>query len=74
MDEGRLEEIEATAADAWFISEVRPFVAELVDEVRALEGRLQAVRDVVSDAESYGEDLDHEKVLEAVRGERAAPA
>ena len=69
MDEGRLEEIEATAADAWFISEVRPDIAELVAEVRRLRGVQDAVCGVLSDAAAFGEDVDPGKVLEAVRGQ-----
>lgn len=72
MDEGRLEEIEATAAEAWFISEVRPDIDELVAEVRNLRGRLDAVCGVLSDAAAYGDDIPAAKVLEAVRGEREA--
>lgn len=72
MDEGRLEEIEANAADAWFISEVREDIDDLVSEVRNLRGRLQAVCDVLSDAAAFGDDIPAGKVLEAVRGQRAA--
>lgn len=69
MDEGRLEEIEATAAEAWFISEVRPDIAELVAEVRKLRGRLEAVSDALSDAAAFGRVVEANEVLEAVRGQ-----
>jgi hypothetical protein len=68
MEEGRLEEIEATAADAWFISEVREDIAELVAEVRRLNGRLEAVESIMADPNAfYGQDVT-DKVLGAVRG------
>lgn len=44
---------------------------ELVFEVRSLRRRLEAVCQVVSDAEAFGEDLDAEKIMEAVRGPEA---
>jgi hypothetical protein len=69
MGEGRLEEIKEATEDAWFVSEVRPFVAELVEEVRRLNGRLEAVCDVVSDCAPFGEPVSSVAVMEAVRGE-----
>jgi hypothetical protein len=69
MREGRLEEIKEATAEAWFVSEVRPFVDELVEEVEELRGRLGAVCDVLSDAEAFDEVVNPWKVLEAVRGE-----
>jgi hypothetical protein len=41
----------------------------LASEVRRLQGRLEAVCGVVSDSSPFGEDLDAEKIMEAVRGE-----
>ncbi len=46
-------------------------VLELAEYVRALEGRLDAVCDVVSDAAAFGDDIAAACVLEAVRGQRA---
>lgn len=69
MEEGRLEEIKEATEDAWFVSEVRPFVAELVEEIDRLNGRLQAVCDVVSNAEAFGDSPESGRIMEAVRGE-----
>lgn len=44
-------------------------VLELALEVRRLEGRLDAVCDVVSDAAAFGEPVSSVAVMEAVRGE-----
>lgn len=84
MDEGRLEQVKEdlrklengdyydTNDYAGALSETGSLAQELVEEVETLRGRLQAVCDVLSDAEAYGEDVDPGKVLEAVRGEREA--
>lgn len=84
MREGRLEEIKARleghdsgayhdASDmAIGFGEVVSEALELVEEVEALRGRLQAVCDVLSDAEGFGEDVDPDDVLKAVRGQREA--
>lgn len=69
MREGRLEEIKEATEDAWFVSEVRPFVGELVEEVETLRGRLEAVCDVVSDADAFNGVVEATAIMGAVRGE-----
>jgi hypothetical protein len=80
MREGRLQEIKAgiesldtgryygadMLADA--LTEKNSEAAELVAEVERLEGRLEAVCAVLSDAEAFDGVVDASKVLEAVRG------
>lgn len=48
MDSARLDEIEEVTEDAWFISEVRPFVTDLVAEVRRLQKVESALKDAVA--------------------------
>lgn len=81
LDEGRLDELQkrfqklGTAAMAlgidgdWkWLGDISENGVELVAEVRRLEGRLEAVCAVLSDAEAMGEPVSPERILEAVRG------
>lgn len=54
----RLEEIEAVTEDAWFISEVRPFVTELVGEVRRLQALEKRVTRLADAYEANADMLD----------------
>lgn len=83
MDKVKLEMIEAKAGailDIGMANAYSPYVLlvlaeealELAAEVRRLEGRLQAVCDVLSDADAFDGVVDPETVMEAVRGYRQA--
>jgi hypothetical protein len=68
IDPEKLAEIEARAGDAWFISEVKPDIAELVAEVRRLWENAQKVADLIADAVDTGEDVSHHNIMVALRG------
>lgn len=81
LGEGRLNEIRVqfdkmgTAAlaygrdpDLQWLLNISENGMALADEVRLLEGRLESVCAVLSDAEAMGEPVSPERILEAVRG------
>ncbi len=78
MDKSRLEECRAWAESTdkhVHISGVRlpaGMATELVAEVERLNGRLQAVCDVLSDADAFDGVIHDSDIMEAVRGYRQA--
>lgn len=68
LDPERLAEIEASAEDAWFISEIRPYITELVAEVRRLQKCAQDVADLLADNVPFGLEVLPHDIMVALRG------
>lgn len=68
LDPERLAEIEARTEDAWFVSELRPYVTELVAEVRRLQGCVDDVADLLADNVPFGLEVLPHDIMVALRG------